>query len=222
MADINICPQCGIPLYISSQHEWMDNGVIQASRETRHRLVLFESGNLDPLFAGIADLIGTPIQRLVIDASRRSTRSYMDRIVADDLKDMIRSGDMDLKLVFDSTFLIWRSMGYGKLSLEDVRHSGSLVNARYDGLRSVPVARIRGSEGRSEDFDGSLRPLSRHTMGRWLSIAIARGEGRPLPPVSLIQVGETYFVRDGHHRVSVARAFGQEMIDAEVTVWTIA
>ena len=43
-----------------------------------------------------------------------------------------------------------------------------------------------------------------------------------LPPVALIQVGHLYFVRDGHHRISVARALGQETIDAEVTVWDVA
>jgi hypothetical protein len=37
----------------------------------------------------------------------------------------------------------------------------------------------------------------------------------------LIQVGDDYFVRDGHHRISVARAFGREQIDAEVIVWDL-
>lgn len=124
MPDIDICPECGIPFYITSQHEWMSNGVIQSGSEARHRLVLFESGNLDPLFEGIAEIVGMPIERLVIDASRRSTRSYMEHVVPDDIKDMIRSGDIDLKLVFDSTFLIWRAMGYGKLSLGEVRYHG--------------------------------------------------------------------------------------------------
>jgi hypothetical protein len=44
----------------------------------------------------------------------------------------------------------------------------------------------------------------------------------PLPPVELIQVGDVYFVRDGHHRISVARMMGQDSIDAEVTVWETA
>jgi hypothetical protein len=143
MADINVCPECGIPLYITSQHEWMDNGVIQASRESRQRLVLFESGNFDPLFRGIAELIGAPIERLVIDASRRSTRSYMDRVVADDLKDLIRSGEIDLKLVFDSTFLIWRAMGYGKLSLQEVRYEhdmGDFITVLAERPYSVPLS----------------------------------------------------------------------------------
>jgi hypothetical protein len=124
VADIDVCSECGIPLYITNMHEWLDNGVIQARREATQRLVLFECGNIDPLFDGIAEIVGVPIERLIIDASRRSTRSYMDRVVPDDVKAMIRSGDVDLKLVFDSTFLIWRSMGYGKLSLDEVRYEG--------------------------------------------------------------------------------------------------
>jgi hypothetical protein len=43
-----------------------------------------------------------------------------------------------------------------------------------------------------------------------------------LPAVDLIQIGDVYFVRDGHHRISVGRAMGQEIIDAEVTVWEVA
>lgn len=143
MPDINVCPECGVPLYISSQHEWLDNGVIQASRESSHRLVFFESGNLDSLFEGIAELIGSPIERLVIDAARRSTRDYMDRIVSDDLKAMIRAGDIDLDLVFDSTFLIWRSMGYGKLSPAEVRYQrgkDDYVTVLAERPYSVPLS----------------------------------------------------------------------------------
>jgi hypothetical protein len=43
-----------------------------------------------------------------------------------------------------------------------------------------------------------------------------------LPPVVLVQVGDVYFVRDGHHRISVARALGQLDIEAEVTVWHLS
>ena len=51
-----------------------------------------------------------------------------------------------------------------------------------------------------------------------MSIAIARSQGDTLPLVELIQLGEDYFVRDGHHRISAARAFSEEYIDAVVIV----
>lgn len=50
-------------------------------------------------------------------------------------------------------------------------------------------------------------------------MAVAQQQGRSLPPVELIQIGEVYFVRDGHHRISVAQTMGQEQIEATVTVW---
>ena len=93
MPDINVCPKCGIPLFISSQHVWLDNGVIQPKEQEDQRLVFFECGNLDPLFDGISEIIGMSIEHLVIDASRRSTRSYMDHVVPDDIKEMIRAGE---------------------------------------------------------------------------------------------------------------------------------
>jgi len=89
------------------------------------------------------------------------------------------------------------------------------------GIRSVAVDQIRGSEGRSEDFDRSFNPLQDRTRTRWLNVARARLAGRELPPVELIQIGEAFFVRDGHHRISVARALGEKYMDAEVTKWEV-
>ena len=55
-----------------------------------------------------------------------------------------------------------------------------------------------------------------------MSVLLARWMDVPLEPVQLIQIGDDYFVRDGHHRISVARALGETCIDAEVTVWMVA
>ncbi|MBC7230400.1 MAG: hypothetical protein H5T74_08435 [Actinobacteria bacterium] len=143
MANVNVCPHCGVPLYISSQHRWLDNGVIQPAREESQRLVFFECGNLDPLFKGIGELIGMPVERMVIDASRRSTKHYMDRVIPDDVKEMIRAGDMDLDLVFDSTFIIWRVMGYGRLALDEVRYrreKDDYIRVLAERPYSVPLA----------------------------------------------------------------------------------
>jgi hypothetical protein len=105
------------------------------------------------------------------------------------------------------------------LDLSAVRAESSLVGGHNVGIRTVAISRIQGSEGRSEDFDREFRPLQLHNRGRWLSVANARQRGVALPPVELIQIGDIYFVRDGHHRISVARAFGQDEIEADVTVW---
>jgi hypothetical protein len=80
----------------------------------------------------------------------------------------------------------------------------------------VPLAKIVGTEGRSEDFDADFNPLKQHNRERWISVAAARRMGIVLPAVELLQVGDEYYVRDGHHRVSVAKVMGQLEIDARV------
>jgi len=107
------------------------------------------------------------------------------------------------------------------LDLNETKAACDIRGRCYGGTRSVPLSQIRGSEGRCNDFDCDFRPLQKHTRERWLSIAAAREMGTSMPPVELVQVGDTYFVRDGHHRISVGRALGQKHIEAEITVWNV-
>jgi hypothetical protein len=74
-----------------------------------------------------------------------------------------------------------------------------------------------GSEGRYRDFNKYFLPRSEHLRQRWERVDIARLENVALPPIQLYEIGGVYFVRDGNHRVSVARSQGVELIDAEVT-----
>lgn len=90
------------------------------------------------------------------------------------------------------------------------------------GIQAVALDQIRGSAGRSRYFDRDFRPLHDEARGRWLGIARARQQGKRLPPIQLVQVCAVYFVRDGHHRISVARALGQRHIEARVTVWHVS
>ena len=85
-------------------------------------------------------------------------------------------------------------------------------------VKKVKLQQITGSVNRSSDFDGDFNPTQRHTQQRWLSIAVARQEGKRLPLVELLQIGNDYYVQDGHHRISVAKAWGQDDIEAIVTV----
>jgi hypothetical protein len=109
----------------------------------------------------------------------------------------------------------------GLLDLNAVEKKIRMRGRRYAGLPAVLIAKISGTLGRESDFDAAFNPRRETVRDRWLSVARARLMGVPLPPVELIQVGERYFVRDGHHRISVASAFGEEAIDAEVIVWDV-
>ncbi len=98
------------------------------------------------------------------------------------------------------------------------RIAGRAIQAQHSlGLRCVEIKRIVGTESRAGDFDADFNPRSDRTRDRWVRIAEVRLRQNALPPVDLIQVGSEYFVRDGHHRISVARALGNVFIDAQVT-----
>jgi hypothetical protein len=85
------------------------------------------------------------------------------------------------------------------------------------GVQTIPVGAVVGTVDRRPDsFDRSFRPRSPALRQRWERIAAARRRGEPMPPIDVFRVGEIYFVRDGHHRVSVARAFGDTTIEARV------
>jgi hypothetical protein len=102
------------------------------------------------------------------------------------------------------------------LSFDAVKHSLRIGGQSYLGVRTVEVAKIVGSVDRYADFDRAFMPTQTHTAQRWKSIDRAHYQSIELPPVSLYKVGDMYFVRDGHHRVSVAREQGVEFIDAEI------
>ena len=102
------------------------------------------------------------------------------------------------------------------LSFDEVKDKLHVGCQSYVGTMPVEVDKIAGSVGRYRDFDRAFLPLQSHTSSRWKAIAEAYREGRSLPPVKLYKVGDVYFVRDGHHRVSVAREQGVKYIDAEV------
>jgi len=103
------------------------------------------------------------------------------------------------------------------LPLDEVRRRLPIKGQRVLGAQPVPLDKIVGSEGRYRDFDRAFLPRRAHTRSRWMSIDVAHYQDVPLPPVELYKIGDVYFVRDGNHRVSVARERGQEFIDAHVT-----
>ena len=85
------------------------------------------------------------------------------------------------------------------------------------GVQAIPVASIAGTTDphKAEAFDRDFRP-PKWSRERWKQLYLTAQRGTPLPPVSVYRVGDRHYVRDGHHRVSVARAIGADSIDAHV------
>jgi hypothetical protein len=105
VAGIEVCEECGVPLMIGSGLKWGDNGVIGVAMSSSGRVVFYESGNIDNLFKGIVELVGMPIEHIVIESRRRETRRYIERLYSTSLKedvDLARNGMREKDLPQDS------------------------------------------------------------------------------------------------------------------------
>jgi hypothetical protein len=103
------------------------------------------------------------------------------------------------------------------LSFEDIRQRLRLNQESYKGLQDIPLDKIRGSVGRYRDFNSSFLPRNNDMQERWSRVYAVASGMMGLPPIEVYQVGDVYFVRDGNHRVSVAKEMGAKTIQAHVT-----
>jgi len=124
------------------------------------------------------------------------------------------------KARFDNIFNIINREKKELLSYYDVKKMTKPKSQSYKGMQVVKIKQIIGSEGRYKDFSKAFLPKKEHLRQRWESIDRAHLTDVILPPISLFKIGDVYFVRDGNHRVSVARMQGILSIDAEVVELT--
>jgi hypothetical protein len=103
------------------------------------------------------------------------------------------------------------------LSFDDIKARLRLREESYKGLQNVPLDQIVGSVGRYRDFTSNFLPRKSTSPGRWSRVYAQVNSMEGVPPIELYKVGDVYFVRDGNHRVSVARQVGAKTIEAHVT-----
>ncbi len=103
------------------------------------------------------------------------------------------------------------------LPFDDIRKALSIRGQHDLGMRQIPLDKIVGSVGRYQDFDRAFLPRHSFLRARWVSIDSAHLKDINLPPIEVYKIGDVYFVKDGNHRVSVAREQHQAFIDAAVT-----
>lgn len=103
------------------------------------------------------------------------------------------------------------------LPFDDVVAALGRQGERRLGLCGIRLDSVVGTVDSRRDFDRRFRPTSSRVRERWERIAVAQRRGEPIPPIEVYRVGDLHFVRDGHHRVSVAMAAGRTTIDAYVT-----
>lgn len=105
-----------------------------------------------------------------------------------------------------------------------LRYLGDLNPRDYEPVtlerQAIPLHKIQGTNGRLDRFDRDFHPILRRDKARWTGVASGMmNDPTQLPPLELVQVGDVYYVLDGHHRVSVARSLGKLFIDANVIQW---
>jgi hypothetical protein len=103
------------------------------------------------------------------------------------------------------------------MPFDEVVDALGMVGESQLGLQTIPLDSVVGTVDRTRDFDRGFRPTTPRVRGRWQRIAAAQRRGEAFPPISVYRIGDLHFVRDGHHRVSVAKSLGRTEIDAYVT-----
>jgi hypothetical protein len=103
------------------------------------------------------------------------------------------------------------------LPFEEVVQALGRRGERRLGQQLITLDSIVGTVDRGREFDRRFRPTSQRVRPRWERIAAAQRRGEGMPPIDVYRIGDLHFVKDGHHRVSVARALGHRDINAFVT-----
>ncbi|HXF64338.1 MAG TPA: hypothetical protein VNK95_22100 [Caldilineaceae bacterium] len=119
----------------------------------------------------------------------------------------------------------WRRLRRQRMDLVKFDQVKQRTGARQSGIRRleyVPLDQIVGSLGRAKDFTPEFLPRPWVSRERWTRVDQAYSKKVDLPPVELVRIGDVYFVVDGHHRISVARAHGYQGIEANVMVMSCA
>jgi hypothetical protein len=120
------------------------------------------------------------------------------------------------KVLYDEVVCLIRRCTVNMLSFDEVQADLHLRQKVNRGLQTISLDSIQGSVGRFNDFTNAFLPRSEHLHDRWINVDVALKRGKT-PPIDVYQVGDTYFIVDGNHRVSAARQEGWTEIEAYVT-----
>lgn len=114
-------------------------------------------------------------------------------------------------------FGLMRGKSTELMSFDDIRMRLRLREENYKGLQDIPLDQVVGSVGRYRDFTRSFLPKKNNMRERWSRVYAQANSMVGLPPIEVYKIGDLYFVRDGNHRVSVARQLDAKTIQAHVT-----
>lgn len=118
---------------------------------------------------------------------------------------------------WEEIFEVISNRPVGLLNFDEVKAKLHLRDQTYRGLQEIPLDRIVGSVGRNKEFTRRFLPKNPETANRWSNVYAQMNSLTGVPPIDVFQVDDVYFVRDGNHRVSIAKQMHQKTIEAYVT-----
>ena len=122
------------------------------------------------------------------------------------------------KARFEAIFSAFGWKNTGLFSLYEVTALIRPISETYKGVHPIAIDHIIGSENRYMDFSYDFMPKNDHLKSRWKHLDLVLKKNEEFPPISVYEINGWYFVRDGNHRVSVAKINGVKYIDAEIVV----
>lgn len=114
---MKVCEECGVPLAVSKDLIWHKNGVITQAKDPDHRMIFYESDNLDNLLFGIEEIIGAPIEHIAIESKRREVKQYVENLLPAAVRKLARYGG--LGLMIRKLSRVGKAYGYGNVRLAD-------------------------------------------------------------------------------------------------------
>jgi hypothetical protein len=141
--NIDSCPECRVPRYITGDHRWLNSGAIVQTSSESTRPYFLECENLDPLFKGIEGIIGELIEPVLIDIKRRNVKTYIEGVIPAETQVMLREREIDWRPINDGLRLVARLTGYGRYEVLDHQCVGAdddFITESISDPPSIPYA----------------------------------------------------------------------------------
>lgn len=180
MGRIKTCSDCGVPLRISRDLTWRDNGVISQTRNPEHRVIFYEVDNLDDIFREIEKLTGIPIEDMLIDGKRRITREYVESQIPQAIRRFLHR--VAPNALTARIIRMGRSYGYGDISLREIRNKGDDDDFQTISIRhpySLPLL-CGDTLGSKEAMAGRDFSISYREVGDYTYLLTSRVGRHPI------------------------------------------
>lgn len=136
------CEECGVPLYITTTHRWLESGAIVLAGQERSRPYFMECENIDPILATVESIIGLPVENVVIATDRRGVKTYLKGIIPEEVRKKLERREIDWQPINRGLWQVARLSGIGLYELVDFRYAGDdqdFITERVKNPFSIPV-----------------------------------------------------------------------------------